>query len=810
MRFLSLHLLPWVAAGLAVVVIIVCLAAWRRRRAIRALSAAGGMVSNASPRRRIIRTAALLAACGLAAVAVLRPITGTILTDHSMPAKHLVVLLDVSKSMAAVDVNGLSRLEAAKLAIRELLNERAADQIGLVVFSGEAFVECPITRSRSIFINRLELAQPGMLPADGTSLAGGLRRALDLLGEHPPKGASILLFSDGDNVSGDPLADLGEVQQRQVSVHTVAFGTPGVPAPLPAGLSRNPSATSAADPSLLADIATRTGGAAFAGDPAHLDATLARMMPAIDAVNVGGSDMAREFRERPIDAYAWPLGLAVGCLMLRFFLPLRTRQWHPLAAVAVMFMACSITSPAADVKPVAIYESALESARAAQKPLVLAFTGSDWSDVSIRMEREILSHEVYRTWAERSVSVLPIDMPRHALAEDVRRQNRELVKQHHVTTYPTFVFIDAKDGKEMGRLGYDASGPASWVDRANAILRGDRSVSDSERSITKLPAETRAWLEDAAIPAGERCTRYYNEALTLEGSASGKSTVSKDRFALLEEILANANQLAGSNAELAFAPRMKLATLRHQQGLTRDPKRKPADTVAMLEKAQLEYHSAAAMAPADDANLSHNLALIARDIEHARLVLACSKAYQRATKLVELGNTIEQTFHQDLDNWITTATPVNDRRIEEARDAIDALVVAADASGDTNKEKFRQAAEEIRNCPAPHGARALQASAEVFQKVHDLLIPPQSQSQQQEPGEGQGEGQGDGDEDEEKESTEPKQGAESPKGNADRNLSEQEENSALRSAAEKNRGLRDQQLKELGRKAKPVPPEQDR
>src|SRR6478609_5131244 len=191
MRFLSLNLLPWVAAGLILAIATVLFAIWRRRRAIRALAASGGLVSNASPRRRIVRDVALVAACLLAGVAALRPITGIILTEHRLPAKSLVILLDVSKSMAATDANGLSRLEAAKLHAHELMNARAGDRIGLITFSGEAFVECPVTRSRTTLESRLDLAKPGMLPTDGTDLGAALRRARGLLGEDPPKGSSI-------------------------------------------------------------------------------------------------------------------------------------------------------------------------------------------------------------------------------------------------------------------------------------------------------------------------------------------------------------------------------------------------------------------------------------------------------------------------------------------------------------------------------------------------------------------------------------------------------------------------------------------
>src|SRR5262245_34124613 len=130
MRFLSLHLFHWVAAGLGVAAAAFFLGFWRRRSAIRSLSALGGLVSNASPVRRLVRNAALIAACMLAAVTILRPITGTVVTEHQLPARDLVLLVDVSKSMAAVDAGGLSRLEAAKLYARELLRVRPADRIG--------------------------------------------------------------------------------------------------------------------------------------------------------------------------------------------------------------------------------------------------------------------------------------------------------------------------------------------------------------------------------------------------------------------------------------------------------------------------------------------------------------------------------------------------------------------------------------------------------------------------------------------------------------------------------------------------------
>ncbi|MDB4423673.1 VWA domain-containing protein, partial [bacterium] len=139
MEFLALNNLYWV---LPIVIVAIAVAAWsyhQRKKVIGLLTQNSGqchLKSNASPVRRRILGIALLMALLLAGIAALRPISGLVRTEFKRPSKNLVVLFDISTSMTATDAEGISRNDAAKLLLREFINTRPTDRIGLISFAG--------------------------------------------------------------------------------------------------------------------------------------------------------------------------------------------------------------------------------------------------------------------------------------------------------------------------------------------------------------------------------------------------------------------------------------------------------------------------------------------------------------------------------------------------------------------------------------------------------------------------------------------------------------------------------------------------
>jgi Ca-activated chloride channel family protein len=149
----------------------------------------------------------------------------------------IVMALDISGSMAALDFEPDNRLEAAKHVIDAFVEERRYDRIGLVVFAREAFSQSPPTFDYDVL--RQLLAQVGLAPDlgldDGTAIGMGLAQAAGMLRESDAKSRVIILLTDGVNNAGqiDPLTAAQAAAALDIKVYTIGMGRPGqVPFPV--------------------------------------------------------------------------------------------------------------------------------------------------------------------------------------------------------------------------------------------------------------------------------------------------------------------------------------------------------------------------------------------------------------------------------------------------------------------------------------------------------------------------------------------------------------------------------------------------
>ena len=146
----------------------------------------------------------------------------------------LVVALDASTSMLARDVKP-SRLERAKVEVTALLDRLHGDRVGLVVFAGDAFVQCPLTTDYSAAKLFLRAVDPSAMPQQGTAIAGALREARRVLDGGGRGGAAraVLLITDGEDNEGEALDAARELGDAGVRVYAVAVGnSEGEPIPL--------------------------------------------------------------------------------------------------------------------------------------------------------------------------------------------------------------------------------------------------------------------------------------------------------------------------------------------------------------------------------------------------------------------------------------------------------------------------------------------------------------------------------------------------------------------------------------------------
>ncbi len=207
-----------------------------------------------------------LAFCSLV-VAMARP--QEVLKEQEITAEGIDILLvmDLSSSMLAQDFKP-DRLEVSKRVAAEFVDKRQYDRIGLAVFAGEAFTQCPLTTDHKVLKEFLANLDCGIL-RDGTAIGDGLATAVNRLKESEAKSKTVILLTDGDNNAGyvNPLMASEIAREFKVKVYTIGVGSRGK-APAPVSRSADGRyifgmATVKIDEELLMKISEETGGRYF-------------------------------------------------------------------------------------------------------------------------------------------------------------------------------------------------------------------------------------------------------------------------------------------------------------------------------------------------------------------------------------------------------------------------------------------------------------------------------------------------------------------------------------------------------------------
>ena len=112
------------------------------------------------------------------------------------------------------------------------------------------------------------------------------------------------------------------------------------------------------------------------------------------------------------------------------------------------------------------FKEALAKAKKEKKYVIADFTGSDWCGWCIKLKDEVFAKPEFLEWAKENAVLLELDFPRKTkLPAELKEQNEKLAKEFKISGYPTIVFLDG-NGKELGRGGYVAGGPAKWIEQA--------------------------------------------------------------------------------------------------------------------------------------------------------------------------------------------------------------------------------------------------------------------------------------------------------------------------------------------------------
>ncbi|MCB0756196.1 MAG: VWA domain-containing protein [Flavobacteriales bacterium] len=236
-------------------------------------------------------------AIALLVVVLARPQSTSSWQDVTTEGIDIVMALDISGSMLAEDFKP-NRLEAAKKVAKKFIGNRPNDRLGLVVFAGESFTQCPLTTDHSVILNLFEDVKSGMLE-DGTAIGMGLATSVKRLKDSEAISKVVILLTDGDNNSGSiaPATAAEIAKEFGVRVYTIGVGTRGTaPMPFvdPFGRTRYQDMEVKINEELLTRIADMTEGKYFrATDNESLEAVYTE----IDELEKSKIDVT-EYRKR--------------------------------------------------------------------------------------------------------------------------------------------------------------------------------------------------------------------------------------------------------------------------------------------------------------------------------------------------------------------------------------------------------------------------------------------------------------------------------------------------------------------------------
>lgn len=209
----------------------------------------------------LLRTIALV----MIIIAIARPISSTKMDKIDTEGIDIVLAMDVSTSMLARDFTP-DRISAAKDIAIEFISQRPSDRMGIVVFAGESYTQCPLTTDRATLINLMKEIETGLIE-DGTAIGNGLATAVARMQNSDAKSRVVILLTDGVNNSGEitPQTAADIAKTYGIRVYTIGVGANGTapyPVMTPWGVQMQ-NVEVEIDENLLKNIAETTGGRYF-------------------------------------------------------------------------------------------------------------------------------------------------------------------------------------------------------------------------------------------------------------------------------------------------------------------------------------------------------------------------------------------------------------------------------------------------------------------------------------------------------------------------------------------------------------------
>lgn len=182
------------------------------------------LLPSLNKRRQKLKAALILLSLFIIILSLMRPQWGSERKEIKRGGLDILIAIDTSKSMLAEDVKP-NRLERSKLAVKDLTKKLQGDRLGLIAFSGSAFLQCPLTVDYTGFARALDDLSVSTIPKGGTSLSEAIRVAVDSYDGGKKQYNILVIISDGEDHEGDAVRWAERAKEQGIKIFTIGTGT---------------------------------------------------------------------------------------------------------------------------------------------------------------------------------------------------------------------------------------------------------------------------------------------------------------------------------------------------------------------------------------------------------------------------------------------------------------------------------------------------------------------------------------------------------------------------------------------------------
>jgi Ca-activated chloride channel homolog len=296
------------------------------------------LAGNVNRFRRVVRFGLQLLALALALISLAQPRWGYTFEDAKRKGIDLLIAVDTSRSMLSNDVQP-NRLERVRLATQDLINQLQGDRVGLIAFAGRSFVQAPLTIDYDAVVEAINDLDTKTIPEGGTNISEAITLADHTYGKSATGNRALIIFTDGEELSGDAVKTAKAASDAGVRIFTVGVGTPEgslIPIGGEGGTAfvkdaKGQVVKSKLDEKRLREIAEATGGFYL-----HLENGPRAMQQLFTEglAKMKAAEIDVRLSRKPIERYEWPLGAAIVALAVSMLIGERKRLRQTVRAPA--------------------------------------------------------------------------------------------------------------------------------------------------------------------------------------------------------------------------------------------------------------------------------------------------------------------------------------------------------------------------------------------------------------------------------------------------------------------------------------------